>query len=87
MIKCVTQKKVYLTQELAEEALIGAHTRFDYAQGKGPLTIYRCEDCGYFHLTSKGPVNPTLAQHLKEGKIDREKLANEWINKMKHKRS
>jgi hypothetical protein len=87
MIKCVTQKKVYLTQELAEEALLGARTRFEYTTGQGPVAVYRCEDCGYFHLTSKGPVNATLAQHLKDGKIDREKQANEWLNKMKHKRS
>jgi hypothetical protein len=87
MIKCVTQKKVYLTQELAEEALIGARTRFEYATGQGPVAVYRCEDCGYFHLTSKGPVNTTLDQHQKNGKIDREKQANEWLNKMKHKRS
>lgn len=85
MIKCVTGKKAYQTQEIAEEALIGAHTRFDYAQGKGPVGVYRCEDCGYYHLTSKGPVNAMLAQHIKEGKIEREKLGNEWLNKIKRK--
>lgn len=86
MIKCVTQKKVYLTEELAEEALLGARTRFDYATGHGPVAFYRCEDCGYFHLTSKGPINATLDQHIKAGKIDREKQANEWLNKLKYKR-
>lgn len=86
MIKCVTGKKAYQSQELAEAALIGAHTRFDYASGKGPVGVYRCDDCGYFHLTSKGSVNPSLAQQLKEGKIDRERQANDWINKMKYKR-
>ncbi len=87
MIKCVTLKKVYVTQELAEEALIAARTRLEYAKGQGPIAIYKCDDCGYFHLTSKGPVNAALSQHLKEGKIDREKEANKWLNKMKHKRS
>lgn len=87
MIKCASQKKIYSTQEQAEEALLGAHTRFNYAEGRGPVAVYKCDDCGYFHLTSKGPVNATLAQHLKEGKIDRQKLADEWLNKLKHKRS
>lgn len=86
MIKCVTQKKVYLNREIAEEALLGARTRFEYAAGQGPVAVYQCEDCGYFHLTSKGLVNEKLAQHLKEGKIAREKQANEWLNKLKHKR-
>jgi hypothetical protein len=84
MIKCVTQKKVYHTQELAEEALIGAHTRFDYAAGHGPIAVYKCEDCGYYHLTSKGPTNVTLAQHLKSGKINRQKEADAWERKLKH---
>lgn len=86
MIKCVTQKKVYLTQQLAEEALVGARTRFNYAKGQGPVAVYKCDDCGYYHLTSKGPVNPTLTQRLKDGTIDREKQADEWLNKMKYKR-
>lgn len=84
MIKCVTQKRVYLTQELAEEALIGARTRFDYANGQGPIAVYRCDDCGYFHLTSKGSVNATLAQLLREGKIARQKEADVWEKKLKH---
>lgn len=87
MIKCSTQKKVYLTQALAEEALIGARTQFEYAKGQGPVAVYKCDDCGYYHLTSKGQVNSTLTQHLKDGTIDREKQANDWLNKMKHKRS
>ncbi len=86
MIKCVTQKKVYLTQELAEEALLGAHTRFHYAKGQGPVGVYKCDDCGYFHLTSKGTVNSKLAQEIKAGNIDRQKRADEWVNKLKYKR-
>lgn len=85
MIKCVTGKKAYLTQELAEEALIGAHTRFDYGKGQGPVNVYRCEDCGNFHLTSKGTINAKLNRQLKEGKIDREKQANDWLNKIKRR--
>jgi hypothetical protein len=85
MIKCVSGKKAYLTREHAEEALVGAHTRFDYAQGRGPVNVYTCEDCGYFHLTSKGPVNEVLAKRQKEGKIDREKEADAWLNKLKRK--
>lgn len=86
MIKCVTGKKVYLTQELAEEALIGAHTRFDYRNGNGPVAVYKCEDCRYYHLTSRGPMNAALKQQLDKGDIGRQKQADEWLNKLKHKR-
>lgn len=82
MIKCVTGKKVYLTQELAEEALIGAHIRFYYAKGQGPVAVYRCDDCGYFHLTSQGPLNTQLEKYIKNGKMDKQKEADEWLRKL-----
>ena len=85
MIKCVTGKKVYLTHDQAEEALIGARTRFDYTDGHGPVGVYKCDDCSYFHLTSKGSVNTRLSREMKEGKIDRQKQADEWLRKLKHK--
>lgn len=87
MIKCSSGKKVYVTRELAEEALIGARTRFDYPAGKGPVNVYQCEDCSYFHLTSKGGVNDALAKRQKDGTIDRDKEADAWLNKLKRKHS
>lgn len=87
MIKCSSGKKVYVTRELAEEALIGARTRFDYPPGKGPVNVYQCEDCGYFHLTSKGMINDALAKRQKDGTIDRDKEADAWLNKLKRKHS
>jgi hypothetical protein len=84
MIKCVSNKKVYQTAELAEEALIEAHAQFEY-KGGGPIGVYRCEDCGYFHLTSKGDMNSRLAELIKEGKIERAREANHWLHKIKKK--
>jgi hypothetical protein len=86
MIKCVTGKKVYQTEELAEEALIGAHTRFDYKNNQGPIAVYKCSDCRYYHLTSRGPINVKLKQQLETGEINRQKRADDWLNKLKHKR-
>ena len=82
-MKCVTNKKVYPTREVAEDALIEARIKFEYASGSGPVGVYQCEDCGYYHLTSKGPVNENLAQQLAEGKIKLQKEANRWLGKMK----
>jgi hypothetical protein len=83
MINCVSNKKVYPNQELAEEALIQAHIQFDFSKGGGPVAIYRCEDCGYYHLTSKGAMNDKLMNEIKNGKIKLEKEANKWLHKFK----
>jgi len=81
MLTCSTHKKVYQTQEIAEEVLIETRIKFD----KGPVAVYKCEDCGYYHLTSQGPVNERLAKYLASGKIKRQKEANDWLNKLKKK--
>ena len=84
MIKCVSNKKVYLNSEVAEEALIESHSRFEH-RGGGPIAVYQCEDCGYFHLTSKGPIDARLAALKKGGEIDRARQANQWLHKIKRK--
>ncbi len=85
MIKCITHKKVYPTLEIAEDALIDARTSFDYAPHSGPIAVYQCEDCGHYHLTSKGTMNQKLAKFISEGKIQRQKEANRWLDKLKRK--
>jgi hypothetical protein len=83
MTKCVSNKKMYPTMDVAEDALIEARTNFEFPSGHGPVGVYQCEDCGYFHLTSRGPVNEKLARHLADGKIKLQKEANKWLGKMK----
>jgi len=85
MIKCITHKKVYLTEAIAEDALIEARTHYNYAAGQGPVSVYRCDDCGYYHLTSQGTLNQKLSLYMRSGKIDREKEANAWLKKIKRK--
>jgi len=82
MIKCPTGKRVYLTEALAEDALIDAHSRHDYA-GTGPVAVYACEECGYYHFTSKGKMNEKLAQQIANGKLKRLQEANRWMDKLK----
>jgi len=81
-IKCRSGKRVYLTEILAEEALIDAHNRHPYA-GTGPIAVYPCEECGYFHFTSKGEMNKKLAEQISSGKIKRQQEAAQWVNKLK----
>lgn len=83
MTKCITHKKCYATQALAEDALIEAHIQFDYASGHGPVAVYKCDDCGEYHLTSRGPQNEKLSSYLKDGHIQRQKEANRWLDRLK----
>lgn len=83
MQTCTTGKRCYLTIELAEEALIGAHINFNYGKGARPVGIYQCDDCGLFHLTSQGVMNKRLALMIEEGDIQKQKEARWWEDKFK----
>jgi hypothetical protein len=83
MAGCVTGKKMYPSKENAEQVLIDAWIRNDYPSGRGPVAVYRCNDCGQFHLTSSGVMNPALEQFIREGKLKLQKEANYWKDKLK----
>ena len=83
MKPCVTGKKMYPSEEIAEYALIEARTQFEYKENQGPIGVYLCDDCGYYHLTSQGKMNDRLASQIKDGKIKLQKEANQWLGKLK----
>ncbi len=83
MSTCVTNKKMYPSAEIAEDALIEARTHYNFSSQKGPIAIYRCEECGAYHLTSKGEMNEKLKSYIATGKISLQKEANHWMNKIK----
>jgi hypothetical protein len=66
-------------------ALIEARTRFDYTNNQGPVTVYRCDECGFYHLTSQGKMNETLEKYLATGKIKLQKEADRWLEKLNKK--
>jgi hypothetical protein len=85
MIKCLSHKRVYLTKEMAETALLEARARYTYGNRTGPVAVYHCEDCGQYHLTSSGAVNEKLAEAQLSGTLKRQQVAQEWLDKLKHK--
>jgi len=85
MNKCNSGKRIFQTQEDAVAALLAARTKFDYREGNGPVSVYRCDECGFFHLTSKGPMNDTLKKSLSDGSIDRKREADDWEGRLKRK--
>lgn len=82
---CPSRKKMYNSKEIAEDILIELWTKNDYPENRAPLNVYKCTDCGLYHLTSQGVMNEKLAQYLSGGKIRLNKEANRWLNKFKNK--
>ncbi len=80
MSPCPAQKRKDTTEEMAEDALIEARTRFIHNSAIG---VYQCEDCGQWHLTSQGVLNPRLKKLLKDGTIKRDRDALNWEMKLK----
>ena len=76
---CVTRKVCFETSEIAEEALINNRVRFK----SGPNSIYQCEDCGYFHLTSSGPEHDVLEDAKTKERIKRAQDADFWEDKIR----
>lgn len=83
MIKCITGKRLYINENLAEDALIEAHINFEYRASSGPVAIYKCDECGNYHLTSHGEMNKRLALQLQSGFIQKQKQAARWQGKWK----
>ncbi len=81
MEKCSTGKKIYYSLHDAEEALIDSWGRNNYRTGSGPIGVYQCRDCHFYHWTSQGIINDRLKEALDDGSIRKEQLANNWRNK------
>ena len=85
-VTCISGKKAFDTQTIAEDVLIELWTKNEYVESHAPVSVYRCEDCGFYHLTSRGPMNEKLAQYLSSGKLKLDKEANRWLDKFRNKR-
>ena len=80
-MKCITGKKCYETKALAEEALIQNRIRHYHNDNSGPVNIYQCHDCGYYHFTSQGEPNPLLIEN--KHRIDKSREADFWERKLR----
>lgn len=76
--KCISGKRVYETLEIAEEALVQHHIVNEYKAGEGPINVYKCQDCGRWHFTSKGKPNSIFDDNEVKLRIKNERRANYW---------
>ncbi|MGL4631616.1 MAG: hypothetical protein ACRCVT_10460 [Leadbetterella sp.] len=75
-------KKSYQNEEIALDALVQNRILNVYSSAK---TIYRCDECGLYHLTSKGEIHPILHKKMGSGSIQKESEAKSWEEKLKRK--
>lgn len=80
---CVSGKRTFESEELALDALVQNHIRNEYRKGQGPINVYNCADCGWWHFTSKGEVNALLKDESVQKKIAEERRAFFWEQYMK----
>lgn len=81
--KCVSGKKLFISQAMAEDALIELWSKNEFRQGEGPVAVYCCDDCGQYHLTSRGPMNERLSSALASNEFKIQREANRWLDKLK----
>lgn len=82
-ISCRSGKTIFSSEDHAIKALLDVWSRTPFRPDEGPKTIYRCEDCGLFHFTSKGDMHPELKELLDSGKLDRMREAARWEDKFR----
>ncbi len=76
--RCSSGKRSFDTYDLAIEALIQHHIINEYRKGEGPINVYECNECGNWHFTSKGEVNPLFEDDATQRRIKNERRANYW---------
>ncbi len=82
-MNCPSGKRLFNSQAIAEGVLIELWSKNDYRSGEGPVAVYLCEDCGHYHLTSRGPMNERLASAIASGEIKIQREASKWIQKLR----
>ena len=76
---CPTHKHQYISQDLAETALIDQHVYKGFLPHEGSQGVYQCEICGYWHLTSKSTTcNARLQEEMDSGALKRKQRAGKW---------
>ena len=80
MANCSTGKRGYLSESLAIDALIEARTNFVF---NSAVSVYQCEDCGDWHLTSQGEINPRLKKMLDNGSLTKQQEVSNWERKLR----
>jgi len=83
MKQCISGKKSYSNQGMAEDALIDSWEKNYYSAASAPINVYQCMDCGDWHWTSKGEMNVRLAEEIRSKRLHKKREANDWEKRLK----
>ena len=83
MKQCISRKKSYHSQYMAEDALVDSWERNYYTTANAPVNVYQCTDCGDWHWTSKGEMNTRLAEEIRSNRLHKKREANDWERRFK----
>ena len=83
IMRCVTGKRCFESEELAVEALVQHHIINHYSEGQGPINVYHCPHCEHWHFTSKGERNEILNDPGTQARIKKERQSNYWERKLR----
>lgn len=80
---CPSGKSSFQSEEIALEALVQNHIRFQHRKGAGPQSVYQCDECDNWHFTSRLPSHPTLLDSETQRRIANESRAQNWEHKLR----
>ena len=80
--ECTTGKKCFDTKDQADQALINIHALGNFRAGSGPIAVYQCEDCNYWHFTSKGNKSSLLDDPEVKDHIKKTQQSRFWEDKL-----
>ncbi len=82
-MSCVTGKRQYDTEQQALDGLISARSKAFFRENSGPINVYECDDCGAWHLTSKGAQHPILSDAGIQKNIKDQHVSDYWERKLR----
>ncbi len=89
------RKNGYWSEAEVQEALIRSHINSGRSRsasgsggsgagaGAGAANYYLCEDCGEYHLTSKGDQHSVLSDPAVKERISKEQREQEWMDHLR----
>ncbi|MFM7193717.1 MAG: hypothetical protein ACKOYP_02915 [Bacteroidota bacterium] len=80
---CKSGKQLYPDEPTALVALLEVWGRTPFRAGEGPKTVYRCEDCGNWHFTSKGATHPELEAYMRSPEFLLKRKASDWEDRFR----
>lgn len=82
-MKCSNGKIQYNSEQEALNALIDHRARFHHSPNSGPINVYKCTICEFWHFTSRGLRHSILEDQEQKEKARILSASYDWERKFK----